>query len=277
MKIMDGAKIRNELLMKQEEMIKKEKLDIKLAIIEIGEDSSSNLYIKNKMKYTSKVGIKTELYKLDVDISESELINLIKKLNEDRETTGILLQAPVPPQINFTKCVRFINPDKDVDGLSTMNLLGIYDYEEKILPCTVKGILRLLEYYNIELEGKNIVIIGRSKLVGRPLFDAFLNRNATVTLCHSKTKNLADFTLKADIIVSTAGCANLIRPDMVSSDFIGIDVGINVINKQIVGDFSEEACEKASYMTPVPGGVGPMTIAMLIENLIELKKLSKRS
>ena len=165
-----------------------------------------------------------------------------------------------------------IDSSKDVDGLCEDNLFGLRDNNEKILPCTVKGILRLFDYYNIDLVGKNIVVVGRGNLVGRPLFDALVNRDATVTLCHSKTKDLSLYTKNADIVISAVGKSGLVTKDMVSDGFIGIDVGINFVDGKLVGDMSKDVGDKASYLTLVPGGVGPMTVAMIIDNLIELKK-----
>ncbi len=269
MQIISGTEVRKELLEEYRKTISKENLKISLVIIQVGDNPSSNTYIRNKLKYTKEVGIKAKLMKLDESITEEELINIIKKLNRSK-VTGIILQSPLPSHINFTKCARLIKDSKDVDGFSSNNLFAIRDNNEKIIPCTVKGILKLLEYYKIDVEGKNVVVIGRSNIVGRPLADALINRNATVTLCHSKTKNLEEYTKRADILISAVGKANLITKDMVKENFIGIDVGINIVNDKLVGDFNQNVCDKASYLTPVPGGVGPMTVAMIIDNLIEL-------
>jgi methylenetetrahydrofolate dehydrogenase (NADP+)/methenyltetrahydrofolate cyclohydrolase len=189
MQIISGTEVRKELLEEYRKTISKENLKISLVIIQVGDNPSSNTYIRNKLKYTKEVGIKAKLMKLDESITEEELINIIKKLNRSK-VTGIILQSPLPSHINFTKCARLIKDSKDVDGFSSNNLFAIRDNNEKIIPCTVKGILKLLEYYKIDVEGKNVVVIGRSNIVGRPLADALINRNATVTLCHSKTKNL---------------------------------------------------------------------------------------
>ena len=275
MKEISGTLVRKELLEKYKKTIKEKKLKIGLTILQVGDNPSSNTYIKNKLKYTKEVGIDSELIKLEEKISEKELLKLIDQLNKDPKVTGIILQSPRPKQIDFTKCARKIADDKDVDGFSEANLFGIRDQKEKIIPCTVKGILELFNYYQIPIEGQNIVVIGRSNIVGRPLADAFINRNATVTLCHSKTKDLEKHTKRADIVVSAVGKPNFITKDMVKKGFIGIDVGINVVDGKLVGDFSKDCYEKASYMTPVPGGVGPMTVAMIIHNLIELKGMKK--
>ena len=272
MELMNGTEVRKELLEKYKKVIKEEQLDITLAIIQLGDREESNRYIKNKIKYSNEVGIKTNLIKLPETTTEKEVLDIIKDLNEDDRVTGILLQSPTPEGVNFTKCTREIFEGKDVDGVSPDNLFSIHVNQEKILPCTVKGILKLLEYYNIDVEGKNTVIIGRSNIVGRPLADALINRNSTVTVCHSKTNNLSEYTKRADILISAVGEPNLVTANMVKDNFVGIDVGINFVDGKIVGDFSNETYEKASYITPVPGGVGPMTVAMIIDNLIELKE-----
>lgn len=272
MTILDGKKIRDELIENYKKIIQEKDLNIVLAIIQIGENPSSSTYIKNKEIFTKKVGIETKVLKLSENIKEEECINLINQLNNDPTITGILIQSPLPNHLDFKKLSRLIIDSKDVDGLSKNNLFSIRDNKEIILPCTVKGILELLAYYHLDVAGKNIVVIGRSEIVGRPLTDALINRDATITLCHSKTKNIEMYTSQADIIISAVGKPNLITKEMVKEDFIGIDVGINIVSDKIVGDFNENVKEKASYLTPVPGGVGPMTIAMLISNLIELKK-----
>jgi len=272
MKLIDGKKVREELLKEYKRVIEQDNLKIKLAIIQVGNNSSSNVYINNKIKYCNRVGIDTELFKLDNNVTENKLIELIDKLNKDDKYTGIILQSPLPEHIDFTKCARRINDNKDVDGFSKNNLFGVRDNDERILPCTVKGILKLFEYYNIDLKGKNVVIIGRSNIVGRPLADALVNRDATVTLCHSKTKDISIYTNLADIIISAVGEVNLIHKYMVKDGFVGIDVGINFVDDKMVGDFRKDVYPQASYITPVPGGVGPMTVAMIIENLIQLSK-----
>lgn len=275
MQLMSGMEVRGTLLDQYKDTIEKERLNIGLAIIQVGDNPESNKYIKNKLKYTEMVGIKSELFKLPIDISEEKLLELINNLNEDDNITGIILQSPTPKNIDFDKCARSIKSEKDVDGFSEENLFAIRDNHERIIPCTVKGILKLLDYYDISVEGKNIVVIGRSNIVGRPLADALVNRNATVTICHSKTNDLALHTKNADIVVSAVGSPNLITENMVSNDFIGVDVGINFVGGKLVGDFSKDCYEKASYISPVPGGVGPMTVAMIIDNLIEMKKNNK--
>ena len=271
MKVLNGIEIRNHLLEEYKKEIEEKQLNLSLAIIQIGKNSSSEIYVRNKIKYASQVGIKVENICLEEDTTEEKVIDCIQRLNKNPEITGIILQKPTPASIDFDKCSQMILPSKDVDGLTKENLFSIRNHQEKILPCTVAGILKLMEYYQIPLEGKNVTIISRSNLVGRPLEDALINRNATVFLCHSKTKNLKEITEISDIVISAAGVPNLITEDMVKQDFIGIDVGISLIEGKLVGDFAKETEKRASYLTPVPGGVGPMTVAMVIHNLIELK------
>lgn len=270
--LLDGKKLRDELLIKYKEEIKNNNLKIKLAIIEVGENEASKIYIKNKIKYCSEVGIETEVYNLDNDTNENELIDLINKLNNDKNVTGIILQSPIPAHLDFDKCSSLIDSNKDVDGFTLTNVYNLYLNKKSILPCTVKGIIKLLEHYNISIEGANIVIVGRGNIVGKPLALALENRNATVTLCHSKTKNLINYTKQADILVAAAGSPNLIKKDMVKKNSVLIDVGVNRIDGKIVGDIDKDVYDIVSYVTPNPGGVGPMTVAMIIDNLIEMKE-----
>ena len=274
MTIIDGKKYRDELLEQYKNIISLNKYSINLHIILIGNNPASEVYVRNKEKYSSKVGIKATIHRLDESISEEEVLKLINILNRDSSVTGIILQSPVPEHIDFDKCINAIDYKKDVDGLTPHNIFQLYQNKANILPCTVKGIIKLLDHYNIGLSGKRVVIIGRSKIVGKPLAIALTNRDATVTVCHSKTENLSNITKEADILISATGCANLITKDMVKPLFIGIDVGISRIGDKICGDFNyDEVKDVTTFITPVPGGVGPMTIAMIIDNLIELKRM----
>ena len=269
---MNGKKVRDELLQEYKNIIEKESLKITLAIIQIGHNESSNLYIKNKIKYANEIGIEVESIVLEETITEQEVIKEIETLNQNPNITGILLQAPVPNHISFENCIQKIHYRKDVEGLTSENIYRRYENQEAIIPCTAKGIMKLLEYYNIPLVGKNITIIGRSDLIGKPLIHLLLKEDATITVCHSKTKNIKEHTQNADIVISGVGKPNLIIKDMVKDNYVGIDAGITTNNEKVVGDFAKDVKEKASYYTPVPGGVGPMTIAMLMENLIQLKR-----
>lgn len=274
--ILDGKKLRDELLVQYKEKIKEEKLNITLAIILVGNNEASKLYIKNKEKYCTEVGIKVDKYLLAEDTSEEVLINLIKDLNEDKEVTGIILQSPVPNGIDFDKCSGMILPSKDVDGFTKDNVYNLYLNKKSILPCTVKGIIKLLEHYNIEINGKNVAIIGRGNIVGKPLAMALENRNATVSLLHSKTKDLKMFTKDADIVVVACGIPKLLKKDMIKEGSVVIDVGISRVDGKIVGDIDFDNIKGiATFVTPNPGGVGPMTVAMIIDNLIEMGEVNE--
>ena len=274
--ILDGKKLRDELLVQYKEKIKEEKLNITLAIILVGNNEASKLYIKNKEKYCTEVGIKVDKYLLDEDTSEEVLINLIKDLNEDEKVTGIILQSPVPDGIDFDKCSGMILPSKDVDGFKKDNVYNLYLNKKSILPCTVKGIIKLLEYYNIEINGKNVAIIGRGNIVGKPLAMALENRNATVSLLHSKTKDLKMFTKDADIVVVACGIPKLLKKEMIKEGSVVIDVGISRVDGKIVGDIDfDNIKDIALFVTPNPGGIGPMTIAMIIDNLIEMGEVNE--
>ncbi len=274
--ILDGKKLRDELLVQYKEKIKEEKLNITLAIILVGNNEASKLYIKNKEKYCTEVGIKVDKYLLDEDTSEEVLINLIKDLNEDEKVTGIILQSPVPDGIDFDKCSGMILPSKDVDGFTKDNVYNLYLNKKSILPCTVKGIIKLLEHYNIEINGKNVAIIGRGNIVGKPLAMALENRNATVSLLHSKTKDLKMFTKDADIVVVACGIPKLLKKDMIKEGSVVIDVGISRVDGKIVGDIDfDNIKDIALFVTPNPGGIGPMTIAMIIDNLIEMGEVNE--
>lgn len=274
--ILDGKKLRDELLVQYKEKIKEEKLNITLAIILVGNNEASKLYIKNKEKYCTEVGIKVDKYLLDEDTNEEVLINLIKDLNEDEKVTGIILQSPVPDGIDFDKCSGMILPSKDVDGFTKDNVYNLYLNKKSILPCTVKGIIKLLEYYNIEINGKNVAIIGRGNIVGKPLAMALENRNATVSLLHSKTKDLKMFTKDADIVVVACGIPKLLKKEMIKEGSVVIDVGISRVDGKIVGDIDfDNIKDIALFVTPNPGGIGPMTIAMIIDNLIEMGEVNE--
>lgn len=271
--ILDGKKVRDEILAKIKAKIAKEKLDIKLAIILVGDDEASKIYIKNKEKYCYMVGIDVEKYKLSSETEEKEIINLIDKLNNDESVTGIILQSPVPEGIDFNKCSNLIKPEKDVDGFTKNNIYYLYLGKKTVLPCTVKGIIKLLEYYKIPISGANVVIVGRGNIVGHPLSLAFENMDATVTLAHSKTQNLAEITKNADILISATGVKHLITKDMVKYGSTVIDVGVTRVDGKIYGDVDfENIKDIARYITPNPGGVGPMTVAMIIDNLVEMEE-----
>lgn len=272
--IIDGKelakKIRANLKIECEEL-KKKNINSKLAVIMVGEDPASKVYVRNKSKACEDVGIEYEEYLLDVNITQKELIELIEKLNNDKTINGILLQSPIPSNLDINEAFRTISPQKDVDGFNPLNVGKLVLNQDTFVSCTPYGIMKMFEEYNIDLTGKNVVILGRSNIVGKPLIHCCLNKNATVTSCHSKTQNIAQKAKEADVLISAIGKANFVTADMVKDGAVVIDVGINRLdNGKITGDVDFESVkEKASYITPVPGGVGPMTIAMLMNNVIK--------
>lgn len=239
-----------------------------LAVIQIGNDEASNVYISAKQKACSEVGIYLKHIKFVEDSREIEIINKIIELNNDEYVHGILLQLPIPEKFNEEKLINYISRNKDVDGLTDINVGKLINNKKCLVSCTPQGIIKLLEESGVSIPGKNVVIVGRSKLVGKPLISLFLNNDATVTVCHSKTNNLKEFTKNADILVVAVGKKHLITEDMVKKDSVVIDVGINRIDGKLYGDVDyENVKNKVSLITPVPGGVGPMTVAMLLCNV----------
>lgn len=239
-----------------------------LAVIQIGNDEASNVYISAKQKACSEVGIYLKHIKFDEDSREIEIINKIIELNNDEYVHGILLQLPIPEKFNEEKLINYISRNKDVDGLTDINVGKLINNKKCLVSCTPQGIIKLLEESGVSIPGKNVVIVGRSKLVGKPLISLFLNNDATVTVCHSKTNNLKEFTKNADILVVAVGKKHLITEDMVKKDSVVIDVGINRIDGKLYGDVDyENVKNKVILITPVPGGVGPMTVAMLLCNV----------
>lgn len=246
-----------------------------LAVILVGEDKASQTYVRSKEKACELCGIKSLAFKLSQNTTQDELLKLIKKLNLDKEVDGILVQLPLPKHINTNDILKEIDPDKDVDGFHAINVGKLVSGLDGFVPCTPLGVMRLFKEYDIDLNGKNAVVIGRSNIVGKPMANLLLNANATVTITHSKTKNLQHFTKNADIIVAAIGKPKFLKADMVKDGAIVIDVGINRLDDgSLVGDVDfEEVKDKCQFITPVPGGVGPMTIAMLLNNtLISAKK-----
>ena len=275
--IIDGKelakKIRASLKIECEEL-KQKNIKSKLAVIMVGEDPASKVYVRNKSRACEDVGIEYEEYLLDSKITQKELIELIEKLNNDKTVNGILLQSPIPSNLDINEAFRTISSEKDVDGFNPVNVGKLVLNQDTFVSCTPYGIMKMFEEYDIDLTGKNVVILGRSNIVGKPLIHCCLNKNATVTSCHSKTQNLAQKAKEADILISAIGKANFVTADMVKDGAVVIDVGINRLNNgKITGDVDFESVkEKASYITPVPGGVGPMTIAMLMNNVIKATK-----
>lgn len=258
----------------ESDALKAQGIDPCLAVIIVEGDSASRVYVNNKKRACEVCGIKSLEYSLPSDVSESELLNLIDKLNSDDSVHGILCQLPLPKHIDEKKVIEAISPKKDVDGFSEINVGKIWVGDYKFSPCTPMGVIELLNYYNIDLTGKNCVIVGRSNIVGKPMAALLLEKNATVTICHSKTKDISSFTKNADVIVAAVGKAGFITADMVKDGAVVIDVGINRNESgKLCGDVDFDSVkEKASYITPVPGGCGPMTIAVLMKNTIAAAK-----
>lgn len=248
-------------------------------VIQVGNNEASNVYIENKKKMANYIGYKFDHIKISSTTTE-ELINIINNLNNDSNVDGILVQMPLPDNIDAIKVLNTINPKKDIDGLTDYNSGLLMHNEETLLPCTPAGIIKLLDYYNIDVEGVHTVILGRSNLVGKPLANLLINRRATVTVCNAKTDNLKKYTQDADILIVATGHKHLVTKDMVKEGAIVIDVGITRIDNKLYGDVNfDNVIDKVKYITPVPGGVGQMTMAMLAYNIYKAYKLnnSKRS
>ena len=280
MEILNGKEVAKNIrieLKEEVDKLKNEGINPKLAVIMVGDDSASKVYVKNKSRACEEIGIEYEEFLLKEDTKMEELLELIEKLNKDDLVHGILLQSPIPPHLDITKAFNTIDYKKDVDGFNEINVGRLSLGLDCFISCTPWGIIRILEKYNVDLEGKNAVIIGRSNIVGKPLIQCLLDKNATVTICHSRTKDLGDITKKADIIIAAIGKAKYITSDMVKKGAIVVDVGINRLdNGKLAGDVdSEEVSKKVSYITPVPGGIGPMTIAMLMENVVKAAKKNR--
>ena len=268
--ILDGKKVRDFLA----ENIKKELNKIgqkpKLVILQVGNDERSSAYVKQKKIFGEKLGFEVEYVQFDKKVLEKELISRINKYNEDKNTNGIIIQLPLPKNLDTLKIIESVSSEKDVDGLNSKNLrLVLEGRSGGFIPATTKGVFSLLDFYKINIEGKKVVVVGRSLLVGRPTALMFLNRNATVTVCHTKTKNLKQEILRADIVVSAVGHPNLIKKSFVRSGQIIIDVGITKVGDILVGDVDYRAVNRlVKAITPVPGGIGPMTVISLFENLL---------
>ncbi|MBQ6714034.1 MAG: bifunctional methylenetetrahydrofolate dehydrogenase/methenyltetrahydrofolate cyclohydrolase FolD [Clostridia bacterium] len=276
-KIIDGKAVSAFIKDKVREEVttlKNKGIDTCLAVILVGNDPASQIYVANKKKACEDLGIISKEFLLPETATEEELLTLVNTLNEDKSINGILCQLPLPRGLDDKKIINAISPLKDVDAFHPSNvgkiMIGDYDFA----PCTPAGVMEMLKYYDISVEGKNCVVIGRSNIVGKPMSMLLLHKNGTVTVCHSKTENLKEICSKADILVAAVGKANFVTADMVKEGAVVIDVGMNRSEGKLCGDVDfERVQEKASFITPVPGGVGPMTIAMLMKNtLIAAKK-----
>ena len=274
--ILEGKTLKKKILNELKEEIFK--LDIKpsLVVIQVGNDEASNVYVNQKKKMAETVGINYIHRHLDSNISEEELINIINLYNEDEMIDGILVQMPLPKHINENTIQNTVVYTKDVDGLTDVNAGRLLHDKDALVSCTPYGIIELLKYYNIELEGKNVVIVGRSNLVGKPLYSLFLKENATVTMCHSKTEDLSTYTKQADILVAAVGKKHLITKDMVKDGSTIVDVGINKVEGKLYGDVDFDSIKDICNITPVPGGVGQMTVAELGKNVYKAYCLRRK-
>lgn len=281
--IIDGKKtsqdIKNEIKAEVEQLKKETGKIPGLAVIIVGEDPASKVYVNSKEKTCIELGFHSEKYVLKEDATEKELLDLVDKLNRDENIDGILVQLPIPKHMDSQKVIAAISPEKDVDGFHPISAgkLAVGD-KNTFYPCTPYGVIELLKRYNIEISGKNAVVVGRSNIVGKPVAMLLLQENATVTIAHSKTKNLADVIRGADIVIAALGKTKFITADMVSDGAVVVDVGISRVDGKLFGDVDyENVKDKCSFITPVPGGVGPMTIAMLMKNsLLSFKRRIKK-
>ena len=277
-KILDGKavsqRVKNALKEETEKFVEKYGIKPGLAVVIVGDDPASRVYVNSKKKACAEIGYYSEEHALPESTTEDELLSLVEKLNGDEKIHGILVQLPLPKHIDEEKIINAINPKKDVDAFHPVNvgkiMIGNFDF----LPCTPAGVMELINEAGIDLTGKNCVVVGRSNIVGKPQAMLLLHKNATVTICHSKTKNIKEITKNADVLVAAVGRAQMFDGDYIKDGAVVIDVGMNRLeNKKLVGDVDFESAEKkASYITPVPGGVGPMTIAMLMKNTLTAAK-----
>ena len=278
--IIDGDKIAQEV----RHSVRKEALDFKektgivpgLAVILVGEDPASQVYVGRKAKACAEVGFLSREYKLSADTSEAKLLNIISELNADQVIHGILVQLPLPKHIHTDKIIAAIDPQKDVDGFHPYNVGGLVSGDPLFVPCTPRGIMELISRTGIELAGKEAVVVGRSNIVGKPTALLLLAQHATVTICHSRTKDLPAVTRRADVLIAAVGKPQMIKANMVKEGAVVIDVGVNRLeNGKLTGDVAfDEVAAKASFITPVPGGVGPMTIAMLMKNTLDAARMT---
>ena len=273
--MMDGralAKDWKEKITKQTNNLILEGIIPHLAVVLVGEDPASQTYVRNKEAACKKAGIRSTVIRLNKDCTQQALEDVVRSLNQDVSVHGILVQLPLPGHLDESRVLALIDPDKDVDGFHAMNSGRLMNGQPRFVPCTPLGVMKLLEAYDIPIAGKHAVIIGRSNIVGKPMAMLLLAKDATVTICHSKTQSLPDIARQADILVAAVGHPGFVTVDMVKPSATVIDVGINRVDGQIVGDVAPEVAEIAGYLTPVPGGVGQMTIAMLLANTLNAAK-----
>jgi len=270
-KILDGRLVANTVYEDLLKKIESENLSPSLSVVQVGDNPASNIYVRNKLATAQKIGIKANLFKFEESVSYEQLIDKISELNSLK--TGIIVQLPLPKHLNAFEIINHIDPALDVDGLTSVNQISLFNNTDGLKPCTPLGVINILDHFKTRIEGKHAVVVGRSNLVGKPLSMMLLNRNATVTVCHSRTENLSKITSTADILVSAVGIPHLIKENFVKEGATVIDVGINRKDGKICGDVDfENVIRKVGRITPVPGGVGPMTIAMLMKNTVSVSE-----
>ena len=300
-KILSGKEVAEAIKKQVAEEVTKLSFRPCLVAVRVGEDAASAVYVGNKVKTSEELGLISEHKHLSAETTQAELLNLVEELNNRDDVDGILVQLPLPKQINEKEILEAINPDKDVDGFHPINVGRLASGQTALVPCTPAGVIEILKYYGIEISGKHAVIVGRSNIVGKPMAQLLLKEDATVTICHSQTKNLAEITIQADILIAAIGRAGFIRAEHIKDGATVIDVGINNISDTdlarelfdeteiekrlrtiekrgftLVGDVNpKEACEKAAFFTPVPGGVGLLTVAILMKNTLQAAKLRR--
>ena len=276
-KLIDGKTISKQIkdeLKEEAAKLKEQGITACLAVIQVGKDPASCVYVNNKKKACAYVGIESRAYELEESVTEQELIRLVEELNADPSVNGILVQLPLPAHIDEERIIQTISPEKDVDGFHPVSVGNLWIGDKGFLSCTPAGVIQLLERSGISIEGKNCVIIGRSNIVGKPMACLMLRENATVTVAHSRTKNLPEITRQADILIVAVGRMRMVTSEYVKEGAVVIDVGTSRVDGKLKGDVKfDEAVEKAAYITPVPGGVGPMTITMLLENTIDAAEM----
>ena len=268
--LLDGKQVKQEILEGLKEELGKLSRPLGLTVIQVGEDPASKVYVGQKEKMALEVGYNFNHINLPEDITEEELLKVIDDVNNDETVDGILVQMPLPKHIDSKKVQNRIDPNKDVDGLCDINAGKLVHGVDSLVPCTPYGIMDILKHYDIDVSGKNVVVIGRSDLVGKPIANLMTNSNATVTICHSRTENLSAYTKMADILIVAIGKPNFITGDMIKENAVVVDVGINRVDGKLIGDVDfESAKDVVSYITPVPGGVGQMTVAELGRNVLK--------
>lgn len=267
--ILNGNPVADKVLEELKEVITTRNIKPKLGVVLVGEYEPSKIYVKKKCETGRKIGMDVEVVKFEEDIKEKQLLETIDRMNKDDNTHGIIVQLPLPEHIDQSRIINEISPKKDVDGFNPINMGMLLIGKKCFVPATAAGIIEILKYYKTEIGGKNAVVVGRSNIVGKPTAILLVNNNATVTVCHSKTRNLEEYTRNADILVVAVGKPRLITANMVKKGATIIDVGINRVNGKIIGDVDFETVKELTNITPVPGGVGPLTVAMLMKNVVE--------